>query len=60
MGSILVNKPEGAIKMIKEHNSKEMGYELASALIEREIKTKMENQRLQVVIDQLQRDKKRL
>jgi len=33
MGSILVNKPDGVIKMIKEHSSKEMGYELASALI---------------------------
>jgi hypothetical protein len=37
-----------------------MGYELASALIEREIKTKQENQRLQAIIDQLQRDKLKL
>lgn len=43
MSLLLKNKPEDALRMIKEHDSKEMGYELASALIEREIKTKMEN-----------------
>jgi hypothetical protein len=36
-----------------------MGYELATALIEREIKIKMENQRLQALVDQLQREKKK-
>ncbi len=41
MNLLLNNKPEHALQMIKEHDSKEMGYELASALIEREIKTKM-------------------
>lgn len=57
MTVLLKNKPEDALRMIKEHDSKEMGYELASALIEREIKTKMENQRLQGIIEQLQREK---
>ncbi len=37
-----------------------MGYELATALIEREIKIKIENQRLQAMVDQLQREKKKL
>lgn len=60
MSLLLQNKPEDALRMIKEHDSKEMGYELASALIEREIKTRMENQRLQGIIDQLQREKARL
>jgi hypothetical protein len=36
-----------------------MGYELATALIEREIKIKMENQRLQALVDELQREKKK-
>jgi hypothetical protein len=36
-----------------------MGYELATALIEREIKIKMENKRLQALVDQLQREKKK-
>jgi hypothetical protein len=37
-----------------------MGYELASALIEREIKAKAENLKLQSIIEQLQRDKAKL
>ena len=37
-----------------------MGYELASALIERDIKTKAENARLQQIISQLQKEKRRL
>lgn len=41
MGERLTVQPQGNIRMIQEHNSKEMGYELASALIEREIKNKM-------------------
>ena len=41
MGAVLVNPPEYAIEAIKQQHSKEMGYELASALIERELKTKM-------------------
>lgn len=60
MNRILMNKPEQTLRRIKEHDSKEMGYELASALIEREIKTKMENQRLQSIIQQLQKDKLKL
>lgn len=60
MGNRLQEKPEQTIKMIEQHNSKEMGYELASALIEREIKNKLENQRLQKVIEQLQKEKAEL
>ncbi len=37
-----------------------MGYELALALIERDLKVKMENQRLQELVCQLQKDKLRL
>ena len=33
MGRLLSGKPEDALKRIKEHDPKEMGYELASALI---------------------------
>lgn len=35
MSKLMLNKPEDILKNIKEHDSKEMGYELASALIER-------------------------
>lgn len=35
MSKLMLNKPEQTLKSIKEHDSKEMGYELASALIER-------------------------
>lgn len=35
MSKLMLNKPEQILKSIKEHDSKEMGYELASALIER-------------------------
>lgn len=35
MNRLLMNKPEETLKQIKLHDSKEMGYELASALIER-------------------------
>jgi hypothetical protein len=60
MASRLAHPPAEALQMIQQHNTKDMGYELATALIEREIKTKLENQRLQAVIDQLQNDKKRM
>lgn len=60
MSSRLAHPPAEALQMIQEHNTKDMGYELATALIEREIKTKLENQRLQAVIDQLHKDKKRM
>ena len=35
MSKLMLNKPEDILKNIKEHDSKETGYELASALIER-------------------------
>lgn len=33
MATVLLKKPDLSIEQIKQHNSKEMGYELASALI---------------------------
>jgi hypothetical protein len=41
MGTLLASKPDKVIEQIQNQNSKEMGYELASALIEREIKVKL-------------------